>query len=186
MTELNVTGYATVDVPLGRGAKLGHMTVDITRFTPAIHDYVYTYGLRQIINDAMADKTDDDGKPLPDDQIIAKAQKRLDNMYAGELRARREGGGEPADPVEAEFQRLVWAMLGDGFKASGELKDVPKGTKDRVLAVINQRRTAKGQSEIDRTAACAAVAETPKGKALRKQAERTVRERGDVNLDELF
>src|SRR5437868_3674708 len=89
------------DVPLGRNGKFGSMTVEVERFNAAVHDHVYMYGLRQILNDAMADKTDDDGNALSDEAIVAKAQKRLDTLYSGELRTRRESA-EPADPVERE------------------------------------------------------------------------------------
>lgn len=181
----------TLNVPLGRGGKYGQLPVDTTRFNATIHNYVYTYGLRQILNDAMADKTDDDGKPLPDDQIVAKAQKRLDNMYAGELRAQREAS-EPVDPVEAECWKMAKAAMTDAYKAIGAW-DVPKGTKDRFAFVIARRREERGLPELEPSAAVKDAVEkflaAPANAHIRKAAERIVKERQaaaqKVNLDEL-
>jgi hypothetical protein len=44
--------------------------------------------MRQIVNDAMADKTDDDGNALSPELIVAKADKRIDALMAGTIRQR--------------------------------------------------------------------------------------------------
>jgi hypothetical protein len=47
----------TITIPLGRvtdgTAKYGTLNVDTSRFAQHVHDHVYVYGLRQILNDAM-------------------------------------------------------------------------------------------------------------------------------------
>jgi hypothetical protein len=135
----------TITIPLGRvtdgTAKYGTLNVDTSRFAQHVHDHVYVYGLRQILNDAIAQKTDDDGRALPDDQLIAKAQKRLDTLYSGELRVRRDA--EPTDPVEAEVYRIARTELMAAAKGTDEWKTVPRGTKDRALWVIATRATAR-------------------------------------------
>jgi hypothetical protein len=78
---------------------------------------------------------------LPDDQLIAKAQKRLDTLYSGELRVRRDA--EPTDPVEAEVYRIARTELMAAAKGTDEWKTVPRGTKDRALWVIATRATAR-------------------------------------------
>jgi hypothetical protein len=98
--------FGTVVVPLGRNARFGHFDVSTAGFTQTVHEHIYKYGLRQILNDAMADKTDDDGNALSDEAIVAKAQKRLDTLYSGELRTHR-ASSEPVDPVEREAFRLA-------------------------------------------------------------------------------
>lgn len=136
-----------ITIPLGRGAALGTLEIDNTRFSDAVNTYIYEYGLRQVINDAMAEKKDEDGKPLPNDQIVAKAQKRLDNLYAGTLRQR--GDAEPADPIEAELYRLAKAAIHDTYKRARFYASVPKGTKDRLLHVANGRRKTRGLEPLD-------------------------------------
>lgn len=180
-----------VNIPLGRNSKYGTLAVDRTRFNETVRDYIELYGLKQVINDAMADKTDDDGNPLPTDQIVAKAEKRLANMYAGELRAQRESA-EPVDPVEKECYVMAKAAMVDAYKAIGAW-DVPKGTKDRFAFVIARRRQERGLAELPANEAVKDAIEkflaAPANAHIRKAAERIVREReksaGAVNLDEL-
>lgn len=176
-----------VNVPLGRNAKFGNMLVRVESFSETVHEHIYSYGLRQILNDAMADKTDDDGNMLPTDQIVAKAQKRLDALYAGDLRVRRAGDAEPADPVEAEIARSVKAIMHNVYTEIGAYKSVPKGTKNRLLWVANDRRAQKNlepfetlQEVIDEY-----MSKSPKAAAIRKEAERTVKMRADAG-DELI
>jgi hypothetical protein len=181
------TMYGNMNVPLGRNGKYGTMPVEGDRFNDTVDRHIYDYGLRQILNDAMADKTDDDGNALPTDQIVAKAQKRLDSLYAGDLRVRRAGDAEPADPVEAEIARSVKAIMHNVYTEIGAYKLVPKGTKNRLLWVANDRRAQKNlepfetlQEVIDEY-----MSKSPKAAAIRREAERTVKMRADAG-DELI
>jgi hypothetical protein len=180
--EIEIVG---VDIPLGRNGKFGRMMIDAQRFAPNVNEHIYVYGLRQILNDAMADKTDDDGNALPTDQIVAKAKKRLDALYAGDLRVRRAGDAEPADPVEAEIARSVKAIMHNVYTEIGAYKSVPKGTKNRLLWVANDRRVAKSlppfetlQEVIDEY-----MSKSPKAAGIRREAERTVKMRADAGDD---
>jgi hypothetical protein len=178
-------------IPLGRAGKYGTLAIEPERFPANVQSYIYMYGLRQVLNDAMADKTDENGEPLPVDQIVAKAEKRLANMYAGELRAQRESA-EPVDPIEAEAWKMAKSAMTDAYKAIGAW-DVPKGTKDRFAFVIARRRAERGLEELPANEAVADAIEkflaAPANAHIRKSAERIVRERqkaaGTVNLDEL-
>jgi len=136
-----VNGTTQVTVPLGRGGKYGSMAVDVDRFNDTVEQHVYMYGLRQILNDAMADKTDDDGNTLPTDQIVAKVQKRLDALYAGELRVRNGSAAEPVDPVEREAYRIAREKIEEQMKSIGHW---PKKGTDKfgraVMARIVERK----------------------------------------------
>jgi hypothetical protein len=184
MPQINI--HDVKSIPLGRNAKYGHADVDVTRFVANVHQHIYDYGLRQLVNDAMADKTDDDGNALPTDQIVAKAQKRLDALYAGDLRVRRAGDAEPADPVEAEIARQVKIMLHEQYTKMGAYKDVPKKTTNRLLWVANHRRTTIHKLEpVDSLQAIVDeyMAKSPKAAAIRREAERTVKMRADAGDD---
>jgi hypothetical protein len=126
-------------VPLGRGGKYGQLTVDCSRFADNVHEHVYNYGLRQILNDAIADKTDDDGNDLGVEALVAKATKRLDTLYSGELRS-RTAEREPIDPVEAVMHREARRKITTMAKATPEYA-ATKGEKDRVLATLVARNT---------------------------------------------
>lgn len=174
MPTLNLPDNVSVNI--GRGGKYGILSVDTNKFSEDVHKYVYDYGLRQCLNDAAATKTDDDGEPLSNDAIRALAEKRLANMYAGELRAHR-AAGEPADPVEAEVRKIaianIRAMLGDVAIPS----DI-KGPIPRLLAQVNKSRADRKLAPVaDIAEAVALYMAGPKGKAVRKSAERIVAER---------
>lgn len=125
------------NIPLGRNGKYGALDVDESRFNREVEQHIWEYGLRQILNDAMADKTDDDGTPLPTDQIVAKAQKRLDALYAGELRIRNGSAAEPVDPVEREAFRMAREAITGQFKSLGIW---PKKGTDKFQAAVDARR----------------------------------------------
>lgn len=129
----------TVTVPLGRGGKYGSIAVDQSRLNETVSQHIWDYGLRQILNDAMADKTDDDGAPLPTDQIVAKVEKRLAALYAGELRVRNGSAAEPLDPVEREAFRMAREKITEQFKSLGIW---PKKGTDKFQQAVDARRIA--------------------------------------------
>lgn len=165
----------TRTIPLGRAGKYGSLEVECQRFAEHVHDHIYNYGIRQLLNDAIADKTDDEGVALPVDQLVAKAQKRLDTLYSGELRTRGDAA-EPVDPVEREAWNLAKAKLVEHAKSTPEWSKVPKGTKDRLMYVINVRRVARGEAESTLQERVEHVLGTMP--TLRESAKRIVRERG--------
>lgn len=175
---------STMQIPLGRNAKYGKLAVELERLPWEVKDYVFEYGLRQVLNDAMATKTDDEGNTLSDAEIVAKATKRLQNLYDGTLRARSAGEAEPADPFEAECYRLAIADLNATFRAAGKFKGLPKGTKDQLMFVINAERAKAGKAEITRAEAVEAYLGTKKGADIKKVAAQNLkrREAGDDEL----
>jgi hypothetical protein len=94
----------TITVPLGRNAAYGMLDVDVTKFAPHVLQHLFTYGVRQSLNDAIAERKD-----LDNAAIVAKATKRLDTFYSGELRVRN--AGEPIDPVENRAWVLAKAAV---------------------------------------------------------------------------
>jgi hypothetical protein len=173
--QMNITLPDTITVPLGRNGKYGSRDIAVADLPEAIHAYVFEYGLRQTVNDAMADKTDDDGNPLSRELIVAKADKRIDALKAGTVRQRGEGSAEPLDPVEAEAWRIAKADL------VVMVKDVKvtglKGDK-ALLARINVSRTSRRLPEFESLAdTITAYLATPKGAAIMKRAQRNVAER---------
>jgi|SRR5216684_3376425 len=166
----------SVSINIGRGGKYGTLTVDTSRFNDAVQAYIYDYGLRQCLNDAAATKTDDAGEPLSNGAVLALAEKRLANMYTGELRAHR-ATGEPADPIEAEVRKIavanIRAMLGHVA--------VPSDVKGPIPRLLHQINTSRAERKLAPVADIAGAVDLymagPKGKAVRASAERIVRER---------
>src|SRR6266550_4674208 len=171
--------FGTVVVPLGRNARFGHFDVDTSKLTQTVHEHIYKYGIRQILNDAMADKTDDDGKTLSDEDIVAKAQKRLDTLYSGELRTHR-ASAEPVDPVEREAYRIARDNIERGFRL---LKIWPAKGKDKFDAAVAER--CKTLDREPMSAEEYVVAYLEKNPGVRTAAAKVVRERNRGDAGEL-
>lgn len=99
-------------------AKVHTIAVDPSKFNSDVHEYIFAYGLKQVLNDAgSAGKSPDQKRDM--------ALVKLDALYNGELRKAREPG-QSADPVAKEAWRiagdLVQRLLGRIWK--GEFKPV--------------------------------------------------------------
>lgn len=169
-------------IPLGRAAKYGYIDVDTTRFTETVHQHVYMYGLRQILNDAIADKTNDDGEALATEALYNKADRRLATLYSGELRVRRESA-EPSDPVERIAARMAWERITETVRKFPEYAKT-KG-KDRIMATLAVRAKARGKADPDRdTLIAQTLAAHPE---ITREAQRRVKEdakgAGDLGID---
>lgn len=171
-------------LPLGRNAVYGTIEVDIRQFAEHVRDFIFEYGIRQLLNDAMATKVDKEGNDLTNDEIIAKAYNRRNNLYSGELR--RAGNGTVADPFLAECYAEAKAQTIATLKKKGAWA-APKGTKNRFLHCINVLAAASGKSFDDEREFLDKVLEGPHGKDIKKRAKATVDARqSDTSLDDLF
>lgn len=170
--------HTTMTVPLGRGGKYGQMDVILEQLPETSRDHIFIYGLRQILNDAIADKTDDDGAALPTEALVAKAQRRLDTLYSGELRVRRETA-EPADSVERIAARMAWDRITESVK---KMPEYPKTKgKDRIMATLAVRADAKGKAAPDRDALITQMlAAHPE---ITREAQRRVKEESKIATD---
>jgi hypothetical protein len=171
----------TLSIPLGRKACYGTLTVDTSAFNEAVQRHIYEYGLRQILNDAVAEKKDKDGNTYPTAEIVAKADMRLKNLYAGILRVRRSET-EPADPIEAEAYKIARDNMLAVYKKMPVWHQVPKGTKNRFAAVIQLRLAANNMEHMDEDEAVeyAINLYLDKNPDIREKAARNVAEREEM------
>jgi hypothetical protein len=103
-------------------AKIHSLTIDPTLFNADVLNYIFNYGLKQVLNDAGSA-----GKSPDEKMEMAIAKKNA--LYAGELRKQREAG-EPADPIGKEAFRiageLVAKLLGRIYKGEWKCPDMAK------------------------------------------------------------
>lgn len=133
-------------VPLGRNATFGSLYVDETKFNDTVREHIFQYGLRQSLNDAIADRRD-----LSASEIVAKAQKRLDTFYAGELRV-RSASGEPIDPVENRAWKIAKAAVRTLATATPQWKNkkiIGDLTGDDKLEAVLLARTKMMRIKLD-------------------------------------
>lgn len=168
-------------VNIGRNGLYGSVDIDQAQFPLHVQSFIYDYGLRQILNDTVSDKTDKDGNPLTAEQIMAKVNAKIEQLKAGELRMRGPAA-EPVDPVEREAFRMAKEAITKQFK---ELKIWPTKGEDKFQQAVDKRCAAV---RIDRLEANDYIekwlAANPK---VRKAAEKIVKERegsGQVDLTE--
>ena len=133
--------YGNMEIPLGRDANFGRISVDTDRFSDEVQRHIYEYGLRQILNDAMASKKNADGEDLSKEEIVAKSQKRLNSLYNGDLRARSEQTG---DPIERLVHTFAKAATIARWQRDGKYV-APKAEKNKFLYVANVTQTAAGK-----------------------------------------
>lgn len=84
----------TVTVGLG---KAGSIDVDTSRFTDQVRDYIFNYGLKQMLNDVHAGEKDVALKP-------ALSAKKLQSLYAGNVAQTRVSSG---DAVAKEMRQMA-------------------------------------------------------------------------------
>jgi len=139
----------------------GEVTVDVAKLlkSDAVVNYVFQYGLRQIIGDVHAGETK---SKTPDDET-RKANKRaligkkLASLYAGEVAQARVGFG--GDPVKREGMAMAERDLKAKLPAIGKkVGDFDKA----VWRGLVEKQFAKGEAEY-RAKAEAKLAIKPKG-----------------------
>lgn len=131
--------FGTLTVPLGRKAIYGELSVETTRFSKEICEHVFTYGIRQILNDAIAQK---DG--LSKSELFEKAKLRLENLYAGVLRKVREE--KSIDSIEEMVFARIKETLTLKWKAKGFW--VSEG-QNRFLRTANEIQKSAGKEAFD-------------------------------------
>jgi hypothetical protein len=174
--------YDCINVPLGRGAKFGTIEVDRARFSEVVNEHIYMYGLRQILNDACAQKKDENGAELSPDEITAKAHARLRNLYDGVLRTRND---EIGDPRERIVFNLTRDALISKWRAAGTFGNFPKNTKNRFLFCANKIQREAGRDEFasDQDYVSAQLNAAPKMRAkFEKQADEILAGNDDLGI----
>ena len=136
------------NIPIGavsRNTHVGNIAVDTNVLSESVTAFVFEYGLRQVLNDAVSDKTDGKGNKLTPKEILAKAQAKYDQLVAGELRKRREVG-ESDDPVENEAFKLAKARLTVAFK---DKKVWPTKGEDKFQRALDAWRMSQKKETVD-------------------------------------
>jgi hypothetical protein len=141
MTKINLND-ATVTIISGEA---GEITVDVAKLleSEAVVNYVFQYGLRQIIGDVHAGLTK---KAESDDTLRrngkrALIEKKLASLYAGEVAQARIGFG--GDPVKREGMAMAERDLKAKLPAIGKkVGDFDKA----VWRQLVEKQFAKGEA----------------------------------------
>lgn len=186
MVDITITLPDSLQIALGRNSVYGTLDVLPAQFPPNSLEFIWNYGLRQILNDARATTTDKDGNDLTADEIRQKVADKLTALYAGELRIR--GESIAADAYEAEAIREAKRHIAAVLSKAGRMKDIPKDTKNRVLYAINRERAKEGKPDVTEGEYMAVFLETKVGQAIRVRARETVdRRRAEAaDLDDII
>lgn len=160
-----------ISVPIGRKGKYGIIEVDRDALPEHVSEHVWVYGIRQILNDAVSDK-----EGMSDGDVFAKAQAKLDQLMAGELRKRGDSA-EPLDPVEAEAYRMAKATIEKALRKGGYW---PKNGQDKFQKAVDARRLHMRQEPMDEADFIAQWLERNPG--VMKEAERRVKMFNQLDL----
>jgi len=175
MTTITITLDDTITIPLGRNSVYGALDVQVAKLPDNALHYIWMYGLKQVLNDAMATKVDTDGTALTDEQIANKAWNKIGALYDGTLRMRGEAVAADAYEAEAirEAKRHTIAVL----TKAGVMKNIPKGTENRMMFALNRELVKQGKPETTEAEYLATFFTTKIGKAIKARAIKTVDDR---------
>jgi len=120
-----------IKISLGKG---GEIEVDLDKLQgEAVKDYIFMYGLKQMLNDVHASEKDAAAKK-------GLSQKKLDSLYRGEVAQAR---GFTGDPVAREMKAMAQADLTAKIKAAGKkLKDFSEENLKAALAKLLEKNEA--------------------------------------------
>ena len=125
-------------ISLGKG---GEITVDVAKLaeSAAVVNYVFNYGLKQMLNDVHASEKDPEAK-------LGLSQKKLDSLYRGEVAQARVSSG---DPVKREMRAMAEADVKAAMRVAGvKPSELPKGK----LAEIIDAQMAKNEAKYRKAA----------------------------------
>lgn len=122
-----------IEISLG---KAGSIKVDVEKLekSEAVIQYIFNYGLKQMLNDVHASEKDAAAK-------MGLVEKKLNSLYAGQVAQQRVGGGDPvAREMAAMAQADVKAALA---KLGKKLKDFDKESLAKAYAAQMAKNEAK-------------------------------------------
>lgn len=175
----NVTVPGTVAI--GRNGSHGTIEVDWNNVPQSVKDHIAAVYFPQYITDAANSK----GTNSPADERVALAQKKLNAMYAGEIRT-RTASGEPTDPVENLAYSKAKKALVKMMSQVPEAKLVDKELKgdDRLLWIINERRAAReGEGSVFESIVEAVTWVLDNNEEFRKAAKKELADQAKANID---
>jgi hypothetical protein len=178
MANITIETPDSISYKLGRNAEYGTITVELERLPQVALFYLFDYGLRQVLNDSIATKEDKNGNKL---DVAAKAHAKLDALYDGSIRTR--GEAITSDPYEAEAFKEMKRHLVAVLTKSGLMRDIPKGTQDRFMFVVNRMQAKAGKPETTEREYLLDRLATPAGVKIAEAARKTVDERRALEDD---
>ena len=118
-------------------AKTHALDVRDEDFSPEVRAYVFAYGLKQVLNDAGSA-----GKS-PDEKL-GMAQKKLDALLRGEVRAMREG----VDEVTSEARKIAEGLIKNALRAQGrKIADIDKEVLRAKVAELAERPDIRSKAQ---------------------------------------
>ena len=143
---------STRTIYLGKG---GEIVVDVAKLatSDAVVNYIFNYGLKQMLNDVHASEKDANAK-------LGLSQKKLDSLYRGEVaQARATSSG---DRLAREMRLVAMEIVKDKLRAIGKpwgklSKDVQKAVVDKYLVTYDADVRKAAQARIDATKGNASV-----------------------------
>lgn len=118
-------------------AKTHALSVDVEALSPQVREYIFAYGLKQVLNDAGSA-----GKS-PDEKL-GMAQKKLDALLRGEVRAMRES----VDEVTSEARKIAEGLIRNALRAQGrKIADVDREALRAKIAELAERPDIRSKAQ---------------------------------------
>ena len=116
-------------VSIGKTGKA--IDVNFNDLAPHVIQYIVSYGIKQVLNDAGSAAKSDSEK-------VAMAEKKMDTLLRGEIRAQRE-----SDPIAARAKQIAIKAVTKAMKAKG-IDPTAKDSGFRDLCLNTRARKRSG------------------------------------------
>jgi hypothetical protein len=146
MMDYTFTVTVSREVLIGRNGSHGAVYVDWDRVPQNVLDHIAGVYFPQYITDAANSK----GTDSPSEERLSLAQKKIEQMYAGEIRT-RGSSGEPVDPLENRAYQLAKQAVGALVRSAPEAKTIDKALKgdEKLLAILQVRSIGRGEDAME-------------------------------------
>ncbi len=171
-------------VNIGKGLELD---VDVSRMNAEVLSHITYIGLRNILMDSHAGVTLEKcngSREIMRHESELTALRKLDAMYAGEIRKVREGSGESRDPVTSEARSQATKVFHSIISRKWEIKN-RDAWAGQLKPWLDQQQLPFGtedEREAAKEAFVKALSETP---AYREAAEKVVAARAGAKKVDL-
>lgn len=131
--------------------------LEVGELPQSAQDFVFNYGIRQILNDCHSSIKQSDFKSVDEFRAAVDnaVSKKLAALQAGEFTVRRSSA-EPIDPVERMVAKVAKEELEAAIRAKGlKLRDVSAERKEALLASHieknNERLTREAKTRLKKS-----------------------------------
>lgn len=127
-----------MDIIIGKTQNV--VKVDIESMASVSKDFIFAYGLRQILNDchASVQRKDFETQEAFMEAVDARVNAKLNALYSGDISTRTASGKPALSPLEAMMEKIAKEIVIPALRAKvkslgGKFGDITDAQKNKIL-----------------------------------------------------